>query len=885
MKVPNPINPETPVSYSQRSYVKNVEQPNFDILAQAARSFSQHLEEEDKKKEEFKISQAVIDESNALLVDFDQKTKEAPLGAPKFSEDTNTAYTKRHQELLQVYREQGFSREALNALDLKFSALRQGMLVKSMAFQTQSNKALSGKQIEDLGVGVSQHVGANPNTLPSGLDELQHAINSLPNLNAEDKLKLYEEQARLARSSAAHGLAIQDPDTVIRLLDPEKFVKENVEPGPTVVAKTVKPSGALSDEIVSGLQARGLTPAQARGVAAGIAAESANDPKAFNSAGGGQGAAGLGQWRGDRQRRLIARYGPNPTRDEQLDFLVEELRGGDAGGPKVLSKADEASVLYSYVHDFMRPGSEGARGDMRRGLAALGLKLEGKLPLTEVKPAPGTRKMTEEEVAKVAEQPPEYNKNGKTGHPVLDLLNGDERMQVLAWARQETHKKDAEVKASLLVQHENAVNAYLTTGQYAGELPDEAEYISVFGETVGKQKYAEVIAAGKTGQAVQHFKTESNANILAEVEASRPKDTASPTYAVELQAFQRMQQAAQQVIDARKKDPASYLFSTYPNLGTQLQAAKTPEARKRAYASINEAFKQMGTPASGRKIMTTEAAEQLQQQYANMTPAQKLASLETWHSELGDLRSAFLNQLNEDGHGAGFDYFLRYTLSDQPNYRSTLSQIFAGQQIIKEDPARKPSAELINTNFKNSIGDAMMSLNPAASRIFNDAAAAIYVANGGRTDSNMFDVDKYSAAVRQALGGVAEDNTTGFVQMGKGRVKDWTILPPGVKQQELENFIDRLLPGSLEAISAEKLPPIYATGQRVKLEDVIDEGVLVMVSPNHYMIKMSSDGKPLKTATGSNFIIRLNVGMVKSLQNKPTFEQWQKANERLGSGW
>jgi soluble lytic murein transglycosylase len=140
---------------------------------------------------------------------------------------------------------------------------------------------------------------------------------------------------------------------------------------------TVKPSGALSAPIVAGLRARGLTDAQARGVAAGIAAESANDPRAKNNEGGGQGALGIGQWRGSRQRALIAKYGPNPTVDNQLDFLVSELRGGDPGGSKVLSAADEATVLHHYVRAFMRPSEAGAQGDMRRGLSALGKKMEG----------------------------------------------------------------------------------------------------------------------------------------------------------------------------------------------------------------------------------------------------------------------------------------------------------------------------------------------------------------------------------------------------------------------------------------------------------------------------------------------------------------------------
>lgn len=132
--------------------------------------------------------------------------------------------------------------------------------------------------------------------------------------------------------------------------------------------------GRLASDVVGFFREKGYSEAQARGIAAGIAAESASNHAARNPT---SGAMGLGQWLGPRKAELIRRYGPNPTRRQQLEFLHHELQGGDHGGRAVLRQADEAGALRAYVQDFMRP-AKGAEttGDLRRGMAALGREME-----------------------------------------------------------------------------------------------------------------------------------------------------------------------------------------------------------------------------------------------------------------------------------------------------------------------------------------------------------------------------------------------------------------------------------------------------------------------------------------------------------------------------
>lgn len=129
--------------------------------------------------------------------------------------------------------------------------------------------------------------------------------------------------------------------------------------------------GDQASTIHSYLRSQGFSDEQARGIGAGIIAEGGT-PTALNRDGGGNGAFGIGQWRGARQKALFSRYGKNPTLEQQMEFLVYELKGGDHGGAAVRGAGDADSALMAYVYRFMRPGASGAAGDMRRGRAVLG---------------------------------------------------------------------------------------------------------------------------------------------------------------------------------------------------------------------------------------------------------------------------------------------------------------------------------------------------------------------------------------------------------------------------------------------------------------------------------------------------------------------------------
>lgn len=154
---------------------------------------------------------------------------------------------------------------------------------------------------------------------------------------------------------------------------------------PTGSAKVAPRGGnASQDEVMRGLIARGFTVDQAAAVAANIKHESNYNPEAYNPAGGGIGAHGLFQLRGDRARAFQARYGKLPsqaTLEEQLDFFAsndpEERRSRQAA----FAAGGTAAQLGTAVSaKYERHGN--AAEDLRRGQTAAAIAAQYNAPPT-----------------------------------------------------------------------------------------------------------------------------------------------------------------------------------------------------------------------------------------------------------------------------------------------------------------------------------------------------------------------------------------------------------------------------------------------------------------------------------------------------------------------
>ena len=93
---------------------------------------------------------------------------------------------------------------------------------------------------------------------------------------------------------------------------------------------------------------KGLTRIQAKGIYGNLMQESGGNIQAISS--DGYNSYGLAQWTGPRKQKLFEMYGPNPTIEQQLDFLWWELNNTHKDALRALK---QAKTVYDATKIFM----------------------------------------------------------------------------------------------------------------------------------------------------------------------------------------------------------------------------------------------------------------------------------------------------------------------------------------------------------------------------------------------------------------------------------------------------------------------------------------------------------------------------------------------------
>lgn len=116
---------------------------------------------------------------------------------------------------------------------------------------------------------------------------------------------------------------------------------------------------------------QGFTPEQSAGIVGNLLAESNLDPKAYNPAGGGNGAQGIAQWRGSRIAQFEKVYGKKlleASLEEQLQFVSYEMRTSEQAAYRSLKLAN-TSGQAAEIFDRLFERSGGGSVNKRIGLA------------------------------------------------------------------------------------------------------------------------------------------------------------------------------------------------------------------------------------------------------------------------------------------------------------------------------------------------------------------------------------------------------------------------------------------------------------------------------------------------------------------------------------
>ena len=109
-------------------------------------------------------------------------------------------------------------------------------------------------------------------------------------------------------------------------------------------------------QIVNFFMNKGLTKNQAKGIYGNIIQESGGKHNIVSR--DGHNSYGLAQWTGTRKARLFSKYGTNPTVNQQLEYLWDELNSTEKGALNALrntTTVEDATKVF--MQKFERPAN------------------------------------------------------------------------------------------------------------------------------------------------------------------------------------------------------------------------------------------------------------------------------------------------------------------------------------------------------------------------------------------------------------------------------------------------------------------------------------------------------------------------------------------------
>lgn len=880
MRVPVRRLPQTRVSEQQQGYARPAQPLDTSPLTQLMTGFREQLLDEQDDRQRVELNRRLTTEVNQLQEDFAARQRDPEISPIDFARNTDTAYTERHTALLNELRQNGFSRDLLDEFDGRLASVRQGFFERSLGHQMTQLASRAEEEIENTGLQASQYAAADPlHNYASARDTLRDSIRRHPDLTEEQRNALEDREMAVLRDGASRAFAIQHPQDVINAFDPQGLTAPYRAPAAATpgTAPTATPNatpGSWQSVATNVASELGLNPVE---VASIMSYESGGTFSPTQMGGTGNRYMGLIQF-GPEERRT---YGitENSTPEQWTTAILSFMRDRgfrrgmsmldfystiNAGRPGQYDASDGNGTVRSHYERAIREH----RGNAERWLGVARPEQTAQVQVIDLPPssAPQMSDMT----ATVGEAPSEMTPDEQarasrdvstdissivTGNPLLDDLNGVERMQLLGLAREQLTRQTATQRAEMDVRIGNiTAEAIQNGGEIAAPIPTEQEVLNTYGPVEGPQRWAQIQQSRDTGRAIVGFRTQSATDIQAALDALEPQP-GSPTYATQLQIYEGAQRAAQALLTEREQDPAAYAMRYFPEVRAAAQRSTA-----HYYAALDRVYETLGIDPDNAPMMTEEATRQITHQYDLMEPAQRREFFRQHMGEMGEERfRRFVHDM--EGTTAESDARIFELLRTYPGRTGQVSslfdQILEGRQAIVDDPARRPNPQQVLSVFREAGLDAITNLHTRASRAIQDAAEGLYVRRGGSPTD--VDTGRNRTLYRQALAEVLGGNLPVDMRHGSTALRDFTILPPRVNEQQFRGWIERQTMESLTRSSVERRPPRYADLRTpVPAQDIIDEGVFVMVAPGQYMIKMSGDGRALATSSGRPFIVNID---------------------------
>lgn len=793
-------------------------------IAKFGATISAKMEAQAAKAADFKMQNAYIDEATQSQILLNDQFNKAPLGAEGLVQNTQSFFQERYDKILSTI---DLPPEQKQELALKFAQLQQSVVAKSLAFADQSAATKATSDLAQTSDNLAKITGADPNELPNALIEWKKAVDALPtNVDAPTRQKLYDNGSQIIGLAAGLSMA-QNPAT-------SQAVHDALTPGSKAAGGTPAPAGDtgtqlafIAHELATTERSAGSKLLGAKTIeqatAAAIGYErprgwSPGNPKAGQDWSGRLAAA----------KRIYA-GGGNAREDAALNYFMGRGLDRIQASGLVGNLARESGLRTSAVGDSGTAyGIPQWRGERLKAYKAFA-------------------KVSGADAPNLADIPAT-----STGNPVLDKLTWEQQQRVLSAANTALNQQGASDKAQLTIDENNAIAGTGTGGTYNGPMPSRDRYIADYGPVVGEQKFADFQGRMQEGRFRRENATASPEQLQTNLEAAVPKQTLAdgspnPTYATELQTYLHLQNAVDELKQARTQDSAAYAIQYFPDVKkaylaqSQGTLQEQVAASQQFFAQLSKAYDQLGLPTSVRKAFPAQTVTAYKDHWDSLTPPQLVNELGGLARDTGPLFDAALTQLEGADHTT--EAYIARRMQTNPELAPVLVNAIIGRRrAYGKDgvEALRPLPSDVNQALITAFGsEAFGKLPDGERRGIADLATGLYIFNGGAakaTDGGK----QYISSVNAILGG-APDNPVIIGNEPK------TILPPHVwaetYQTAKNNFDDSFYKGH----SVDNLPPLFNNGDAVTAADIEHDGVFVYAGNGAYMVYMKSTGGYLRT--------------------------------------
>jgi hypothetical protein len=511
MKIP--INPQTAAPSGELNYERPVDvTAGVRALGEVVNKYSEYAAEEQKKQQLFTVQKMLVDETNNIQQDFEDKTKVQPLGAPNFTQQVAGEYNSRHQKMVQDLKSQGYGEDAVNEFATRLGSIRSQYVAKAIDFQEKSAFSKTTNDADQIVLGLSQYANSNPNAVGSALTQFRVAL-QLSGLDEVEQDQIYNAKKDIILQGAREGFATQHPEIVLGLFAPTEPVTTSpstLPAGqtfdlPSYLRKTDNAEGSGKNPRSSAIGYFQFTDDTWTNTYKEVFGKT-NETRAqilAKKKDKGTATKLMEKLTSDNIQALV---NANKPVNNGTTYLAHFLGIGDA--IKVLSAHADESVkglissksiasnpdIFKKVH---------TAGDMI-GWATAKMGVELPTPLKAIPPNwKGNVEDAIQELGMTADQAQEFLKTGKdtrvagqvntggvgptaptatmadvlkesgitvdaegkTGLPVLDLATGPERMQMLTLSRTIMNEREADAKSAQREAHQQWLNGFLNNLQ------------------------------------------------------------------------------------------------------------------------------------------------------------------------------------------------------------------------------------------------------------------------------------------------------------------------------------------------------------------------------------------------------------------------------------